>query len=63
MNPWKPIATAPEDVLVETKIDDEGGVRNVQSLRRSGRLWFFPDGSMHVYYTPTHWREMPNSCP
>jgi membrane protein implicated in regulation of membrane protease activity len=20
------------------------------------RLWFFPDGSIYVYYEPTHWR-------
>ena len=42
--------------LVETKIDDELGERNVQNLRRSGRLWFLPDGEMYVYYSPTHWR-------
>lgn len=45
-----------EGVLVLTKIDDEGGVRNEAWLKRSGRLWFVPDGSMYVYYTPTHWR-------
>lgn len=43
-------------VVVETKIDDFGGVRNVQLLKRNGRLWFFPDGRMYVYYEPTHWR-------
>lgn len=42
--------------VVETKIDDSRGVRNEQSLKRNGRLWFLPDGSMYVYYTPTHWR-------
>lgn len=47
----------PEDgVVVDTKIDDDGGVRNTQLLKRQGRLWFFRDGSMYVYYTPTHWR-------
>lgn len=40
----------------ETKIDDAKGVRNEQPLQRHGRLWFFLDGSMYVYYTPTHWR-------
>jgi len=45
-----------DDVVVETKIDDNDGLRNVQQLKRQGRLWFFPDGSMYVYYTPTHWR-------
>jgi hypothetical protein len=46
----------PEGVVVATKIDDAGGVRNEQPLKRNGRLWFFPDGSMYVYYEPTHWR-------
>ena len=45
-----------EHVIVETKIDDGNG--HQQNLYRYGNLWFFPDGSMYVYYTPTHWREM-----
>jgi hypothetical protein len=53
---WRSIDSAPEGTIVETKMDDERGCRNEQPLRRSGRLWFFPDGSMYVYYTPTHWR-------
>lgn len=53
---WRPIEEAPERIVVETKIDDDDGVRNVQELRRKGRLWWAPDGSMYVYYTPTHWR-------
>jgi len=47
--------------VVETKIDD-GVARNEQLLKRggsNGRLWFFPDGSMYVYYVPTHWRQAP----
>jgi hypothetical protein len=58
-NDWQPIETAPEGVAVETKIDDEKGVRNLQDLRRWGSLWWFTDGSMYVYYQPTHWREIP----
>lgn len=46
----------PEGAVVETKIDDGNGCRNVQKLQRNGRLWSLPDGSMYVYYTPTHWR-------
>jgi len=42
--------------IVETKIDDEKGERNIQPLKRQDRLWFFPDDSMYVYYWPTHWR-------
>lgn len=45
----------PNNVLVHTKIDDEKGVRNEQQLIRRGNLWWFPDGKMYVYYTPTHW--------
>ncbi len=56
--------TLPLDgVEVETKIEDANGVRNEQTLKRRGRLWFFPDGSMYVYYTPTHWRELTQPTP
>lgn len=59
---WKPIEAAPEDVEVMTKIDDvEHGERNVTTLvkrtREPGRtrpMWWYPDGSMYVYYEPTH---------
>lgn len=57
--PWNTADTAPENIVVETKIDDGAGVRNEQPLKRHGRLWFLPDDSMYVYYTPTHWRPMP----
>lgn len=53
---WKPIETAPEGVVVKTKIDDADGCRNETTLKRDGNLWWFPDGSMYVYYRPTHWR-------
>lgn len=42
--------------VVETKIHDGNGCRNQTTLKRKGILWFFPDDSMYVYYTPTHWR-------
>jgi len=25
-------------------------------LVRKGRLWFYPDYSLYVYYTPKYWR-------
>ena len=53
---WQPIETAPENVVVRTKIDDECGCRNDQTLKRRDNLWWIPDGSMYVYYRPTHWR-------
>lgn len=59
MKNW--IATAeklpPKGKVVNTKIDDERGVRNEQKLYFSNNLWWFADGSMYVYYTPTHWSE------
>lgn len=61
MSDWISIADRlpPLEAVVETKIDDAHGVRNVQRLKRcgsNGMLWFFADGSMYVYYRPTHWR-------
>ena len=51
--------TPPRNVVVETKIDDEKGERNMADLKllSAGHLWFHPDGSMYVYYQPTHWRK------
>jgi hypothetical protein len=46
----------PNGVVVMTKIDESGKVRNEQELKRVNNLWWIPDGSMYVYYTPTHWR-------
>ena len=43
-------------ISVQTKIDDDKGLRNVQTLKRNGNLWF--SGGMYVYYTPTHWRHI-----
>ena len=58
MSEWQTISTAPDGIVVETKIDDSLGVRNVTRLKRRGNLWFFPDDKMYVYYQPTHWREV-----
>lgn len=60
---WIPVSDRlPEDGrVVLTKIDDGKGCRNEQKLKRLGRLWFFADGSMYVYYTPTHWDDAPES--
>lgn len=46
----------PDGKVVHTKIDDAKGCRNEQALKRIGNLWFYPDGSMYVYYVPTHWK-------
>lgn len=59
MNEWQPASTAPEGIEVETKIDPPGQhARNVQNLVYERNLWWFPDRSMYVYYTPTHWRPL-----
>lgn len=53
----KPLYELPvEGIVVETKIEDNNGSRNKQNLKRLGNLWWFPEGDMYVYYTPTHWR-------
>ncbi len=54
---WQRIENAPEKIVVQTCIDDGDGQRNVADLVREGKLWFFPDRSMYVYYEPTHWQE------
>lgn len=41
----------PEGEVVDTI--SPGGMQ--QRLKRSRRLWFLPDGSMYVYYTPVAW--------
>lgn len=46
----------PENVVVDTKIDDANGVRNEQQLKLKGNLMWTPDGRMYVYYWPPHWR-------
>jgi hypothetical protein len=32
----------------------------VQPLKRRGRLWFYADDFMYVYYTPTMWKPISN---
>lgn len=58
MSAWQSTSTAPEGVIVHTKIDDKDGCRNEQKLIRRGNLWHFPDESMYVYYRPTHWMHL-----
>jgi len=48
----------PVGVVIDTKIDDEKGVRNEQQLVFENPLWFFPDHSMYAYYKPTHWKPL-----
>ena len=56
MSEWQKVDTCPEGIVVDTKIDDAGGVRNEQPLIRRGSLFFYSDETMYVYYRPTHWK-------
>lgn len=58
MEQWNKVSdkTPPDGVELETKIHDDNGLRNEQTLVFHGGLWWFPDKSMYVYYSPTHWR-------
>lgn len=65
MGKWETIDSAPEGVPILTKIDDEHGVRNVQRLVKRTRIpgetramYWTEDGTMYVYYTPTHWQSV-----
>lgn len=46
----------PQNTVVDTKVDDKDGIRNEQKLQLKSRMWWHPDGSIFVYYTPTHWK-------
>ena len=55
---WKKVTdvSPPLNTIIDTKVDDQLGTRNEQSLKFDGKLWWMSDGSMYVYYTPTHWK-------
>ena len=60
---WTKVTDAlpPEGKVVMTKIHDDKYPRNEKPLKRKGNLWYLQDGSMYVYYTPTHWKEVRES--
>lgn len=51
----------PLNTKVMSKTEDADGCRNIQELvlyqreKTSKPMWFLPDMSMYVYYSPTHW--------
>lgn len=51
----------PEGQFLFTKIVDSKGTRNIQELKKQGRLWFSRDG-LYVYYEPTHWAPINVPC-
>lgn len=44
-----------EGLCVNTKIEDEKGIRNECKIIFEKIMWWLIDRSMYVYYTPTHW--------
>lgn len=48
----------PEGVLVWTKIDDQGEIRDMQKLIYEKKLWWFSNRAMYLYCTPTHWKHL-----
>jgi hypothetical protein len=52
-----------EDTVVWTKIDNNNDPHNIVKLKRHRNIWFVPDGSMYVYYQPTHWMSFENKLP
>lgn len=67
MSAWKAITLdnlPPENVVIETKVQDATGDRNQCLMRwertERGRMWFFANalqtGVDYPYWNPTHWR-------
>ena len=53
---WQPIETAPENILIDTKVEYEFKVGVNQYLIKINEYWMEADKITYVYYTPTHWR-------
>ena len=51
---WTMTDTMPPPEGVVVLAMDSGG--NVQKLKRVGRMYYFEDMSMYVYFTPKCWR-------
>lgn len=49
---WRSVLADPPPEGVEVEVANNGGVRLVYDRG----LWWFPDRSMYVYYTPDRWR-------
>lgn len=43
----------PEERVVVRAMDSSGAIH---TLKRINNLWFVPDGSMYVYFTPQFWQ-------
>lgn len=49
---WHSVRTDPPPEGLEVIVMNNDGAH----LVRKGNLWFLPDMSMYVYYTPEYWR-------
>jgi hypothetical protein len=47
--------SVPEEGVVVNTLTRNG---EESTLMRQGALWFIPDGSMYVYYTPMFWKSV-----
>lgn len=56
-NEWRSALNDPPPEGVVVQVQNNNGT----TLKRRGRLWFFPDDSMYVYYEPEFWREAPET--
>lgn len=56
MSTWTPPSYRLPEPGVEVNTLDSGG--HEQTLVYADNLWWFPDRSMYVYYTPTFWRPL-----
>lgn len=52
---WKDTIMAPSNKVVMTKYDDGSTVGQERALKRVGEVWFTPDETQYVTYSPTHW--------
>lgn len=52
------MSSSPKHPLFDAYVEacNYPGKLDEQTLKRRGKLWFTPDETMYVYYTPTHWR-------
>lgn len=57
MQDWQSIETAPEHVVVRTRVRGRDRIRLERRLKRIGVLWFTDDVRPEmVHHTPTEWR-------
>lgn len=55
MTAWRSVQNDPPPDGVVVEVQNNGGAK----LVKQDGLWFLPDFSMYVYYTPEFWRELP----